>query len=106
MLAATPSHAGGLTPCSTPPPRMRSPQVSYSYSGYMPLDAIADMKLIGVSLVIVFGYMVSQLGSPFVAACGMAQIFSSFFGANLLYRYVWPSSDGFGFKASCFVFES
>ena len=38
-----------------------------------------------------------QLGSGFIATCGILQVFASFFEANLIYRYAWPS-DGFGFR--------
>jgi predicted RND superfamily exporter protein len=38
------------------------------------------------------------LGTFFLAACAMAQILSAFFTANVIYRFLWPSSDGFGFE--------
>ena len=37
--------------------------------------------------------MVYQLGSGFIAARGILQVFASFFEANLIYRYAWPSEE-------------
>ena len=37
-------------------------------------------------------------GSLYITSMGMFQIFMSFFGANLLYRYCWPNEDGLGYN--------
>jgi hypothetical protein len=77
-----------------------SPSVSYTYIGYSPLEALVaeDMSKILVSMVFVASYMWYSVGSFFVAFCGMTQIFCSFFGANLVYRFLWPTGEGFGFE--------
>ncbi|KAK7233357.1 hypothetical protein SO694_00108036 [Aureococcus anophagefferens] len=72
----------------------------YFYALYNPLmDQVqVDLNLIMMSIVIVCCYMWFYLGSAFVMTAGMFQIFCSFFGANLLYRYFWPTAFGFGYR--------
>ena len=57
-----------------------------------------DLGLIAVSIFLVWSYMALYTGSFFVACFGMLQIFTSFAGANLLYRYAWPTQDGLGYN--------
>ncbi|KAJ8603469.1 hypothetical protein CTAYLR_005101 [Chrysophaeum taylorii] len=71
----------------------------YNYPEY---DAIqdqveADLALLAVSLIAVILYMWWYTGSAFITFCGIFQILMSFFGANLLYRYCWPTDDGLGY---------
>ena len=57
-----------------------------------------DLGLIAVSIFLVWSYMALYTGSLFIACFGMLQIFTSFAGANLLYRYAWPTQDGLGYN--------
>ena len=57
-----------------------------------------DLALIAVSIFLVWSYMALYTGSLFIACFGMLQIFTSFAGANLLYRYAWPTQDGLGYN--------
>ena len=43
-------------------------------------------------------YMAYYTGSFFIASMGMFQIVCSFAGANLLYRYCWPTATGLGYN--------
>ena len=72
----------------------------YSYVRYDPItdNVNTDMALIMLSIVLVCAYMWFYIGSAFVMACGMFQIFASFFCANLIYRYLWPTASGFGYQ--------
>ena len=73
---------------------------SYLYVGYNPMQDLVyeDISKIAVSVVFVFFYMWFSTGSFFITCCGLFQIFTSFAGANLVYRFMWPSADGFGYE--------
>mmetsp|Transcript_15004 Transcript_15004/g.48967 ORF Transcript_15004/g.48967 Transcript_15004/m.48967 type:complete len:1230 (-) Transcript_15004:81-3770(-) len=72
----------------------------FSYADYDPVsDQVAgDLNLLIISILAVIVYMWFYTQSLFITACGMFQIFMSFFGANLLYRYCWPTPDGLGYN--------
>ena len=74
--------------------------VSYSHVNYNPMEqlVLGDISKIVVSIFFVFTYMWYSTGSFFITCCGLFQIFTSFAGANLVYRFLWPSSDGFGYE--------
>jgi len=73
---------------------------TYDFVQYDPVsDQVeVDLRLIVVSIALVYLYMAWYLSSLFVASMGMLQIFTSFAGANLIYRYCWPSDDGLGYN--------
>ena len=73
-------------------------KLTFTFGGYSELDPMKDLALIFFSVLFVWGYIMYQLGSGFIATCGILQVFASFFEANLIYRYAWPSEDGFGFR--------
>ena len=56
-----------------------------------------DLSLVFVGIILVMIYMVYAFDSAFVASCVMYQIFMAFFGANLVYRYLWPTDSGIKF---------
>jgi len=58
----------------------------------------SDLSKIVISILFIFFYMWFNLGSFFIAAAGMSQILSAFFTANLIYRFLWPSEDGYGYE--------
>lgn len=66
----------------------------------------SDLSLAIVGLVLVYVYMMIQIRSVFVASCAMFQILCSFFGGNLVYRYIFPNDDGFGYKNYFTLFEA
>ncbi|KAJ1450698.1 hypothetical protein M885DRAFT_589859 [Pelagophyceae sp. CCMP2097] len=72
----------------------------YSYTDYDPVqDQVeVDLLLVLVSIIIVFSYMWYYTAYLFVTSCGMLEIITSFFGANLLYRYCWPNAAGLGYN--------
>jgi hypothetical protein len=77
-----------------------TPLTAYSFVLYNPMQDLvrADLSKIIVSILFVASYMWFSLGSFFMTFIGLTQIFCSFFGANLIYRFVWPSSDGYGYE--------
>lgn len=72
----------------------------YEYPEWDPVsDAVLeDLSLLIVALILVILYMWVYTGSLFTTAAGIFQILMSFFGANLLYRYCWPTADGLGYN--------
>mmetsp|Transcript_13990 Transcript_13990/g.17448 ORF Transcript_13990/g.17448 Transcript_13990/m.17448 type:complete len:1123 (+) Transcript_13990:72-3440(+) len=72
----------------------------YYYPGYNPVDSqvTTDLTLIFISILFVILYMNFYTGSLFITACGIFQIFMSFLGANILYRYCWPTENGLGYN--------
>jgi hypothetical protein len=51
-----------------------------------------------VGIILVYLYTIVTFKSLFISSCMMYQIFMSFFGANLIYRYLWPTESGIGYK--------
>ncbi|GMH67833.1 hypothetical protein TL16_g04782 [Triparma laevis f. inornata] len=76
-----------------------TPSIAYNYVKYDPMQELVaqDLAKIVISICFVFCYMWFSLGSFFVTCCGMLQIFSSFFYTLLIYRFLWPSPDGYGY---------
>lgn len=74
-------------------------RILFAYDGYDPVSdiVIEDLSLLIVALIIVILYMWIYTGSLFITTMGIFQILMSFFGANLLYRYIWPTEQGFGY---------
>eukprot|EP00635_Sarcinochrysidales_sp_CCMP3193_P013385 CAMPEP_0118918014 /NCGR_PEP_ID=MMETSP1166-20130328/17657_1 /TAXON_ID=1104430 /ORGANISM="Chrysoreinhardia sp, Strain CCMP3193" /LENGTH=1280 /DNA_ID=CAMNT_0006858253 /DNA_START=19 /DNA_END=3861 /DNA_ORIENTATION=- len=72
----------------------------YSYAGYDPVDdrVLGDLLLLFASIIFIIAYLWYYTGSLFITCCGIFQIFTSFFGANLIYRYCWPTPDGLGYN--------
>ncbi len=54
--------------------------------------------LLGFSFVFIFLYLWLLTGSLFLTVIGLTQIFMAFFSANLIYRYLWPTDQGFGYN--------
>ena len=71
-------------------------------SGYVE----SDLRLALIGMVLVFGYMMIQIRSVFLASCAIFEIFCSFLGGNLIYRYLWPTDAGFGYKNYFTLFEA
>ncbi|GMH91461.1 hypothetical protein TrVE_jg11541 [Triparma verrucosa] len=76
-----------------------TPSIAYNYVKYDPMQELVaqDLAKIVISISFVFCYMWFSLGSFFVTCCGMLQIFSSFFYTLLIYRFLWPNPDGYGY---------
>ena len=71
----------------------------FSFPDYDPVSdqVIMDLTLLIISIIAVILYMWIYTCSLYITFCGMFQIFASFFGANLLYRYCWPTPNGLGY---------
>jgi hypothetical protein len=74
--------------------------ILYYYSGYDPIGAqiIIDLSLAFIGIFLVYAYTTKMFQSFFLGSCVMFQIFMSFLGGNLVYRYLWPTNEGFGYK--------
>mmetsp|Transcript_3735 Transcript_3735/g.11576 ORF Transcript_3735/g.11576 Transcript_3735/m.11576 type:complete len:1175 (-) Transcript_3735:180-3704(-) len=73
---------------------------TFNYVEYDPVNdqVTVDLSYIAISICLVFLYMAYYTGSFFIASMGMFQIVCSFAGANLLYRYCWPTATGLGYN--------
>ena len=72
----------------------------YTYADYNPVDerVAGDLMLLAISILFIICYLWYYTGSAFITFCGIFQILMAFFGANLLYRYCWPTADGLGYN--------
>ena len=69
-------------------------------------QVLADLSLAVIGIFLVYAYMTFIFRSFFIASAAMFEIFCAFFGGNLLYRYLWPTPDGFGYVSYFTLFQA